>query len=95
MIQWVSYFVSSSLHISIHDLLPFPKEPRSTRYRLAPDDAFSVLQDARETEKWICNKFRWEASKFIELCEGEKAKLALSHEMVQPLMQGLNLIERK
>ena len=47
--------------------------------------------DPRLQEPWVYQKFRREAGKFIEVYEGKKAKMALTHEILQPLMKMLDL----
>ena len=50
--------------------------------------------DPRLQEPWVYQKFRREAGKFIEVYEGKKAKMALTHEILQPLMKMLDLKSR-
>eukprot|EP01047_Picozoa_sp_COSAG01_P071868 COSAG01_NODE_11276_length_1967_cov_2.154711_1_plen_149_part_00 len=44
-------------------------------------------EDPRTQEKWIYSRFRREADKHLEVYAGPKAKLRLSHELIQGMMR--------
>ena len=43
--------------------------------------------DPREEESWVYKKFRRDADKFLKIVKGSCAKLALTHELFQPVMK--------
>ena len=47
--------------------------------------------DPRKDEKWIYDRFRLEADKYLESYDGPQAKLKLSHELIQSVMRLLDL----
>ena len=46
--------------------------------------------DPREAEKWVYDKFRREAPKHMEVYEGSKAKMALTHGMIESIINQCN-----
>jgi hypothetical protein len=46
--------------------------------------------DPRSEEKWVYNRFRREADKYLEVYKGSQAKLKLTHEMLQAVMKLLD-----
>lgn len=47
--------------------------------------------DPRETEKWVFDKYKREAPKMLEVFNGSKAKLSLTHDLFLSLYMNLNL----
>lgn len=48
-------------------------------------------EDPRGQEKWIYARFRREADKHLEVYAGPKAKLRLSHELIQGMMRFMDV----
>ena len=50
-------------------------------------------QDPRQQEKWIYDRFRREANKYLDVYDGSKAKFRLTHELIQAIMKLMDLTD--
>ena len=49
------------------------------------------FEDPRHQEKWVYDRFRREADKYLEVFEGSKAKFRLTHELIQAIMRFMDI----